>query len=44
MDSENSGSFGTTMLVGPTGYAGGTPYPVYTNGGNGGFGNGGDGW
>ena len=31
------------MLVGPTGYAGGMPYPVYQSG-NGGFGNGGDGW
>ena len=35
---ENSG-IPATMLVGPTGYAGGMPYPVYQNGGNnGGFG------
>ena len=43
MDSENSG-IGATMLVGPTG-AGSYPYPVYQNGGNGGFGMGSDwGW
>lgn len=40
---EGNGGIPATMLVGPTGYAGGMPYPVY-QGGNGGFGNGGDGW
>ena len=41
-DEGNSG-IPATMLVGPTGYAGGMPYPVYQNGGNnGGFGS--DGW
>lgn len=40
---ENSG-IPATMLVGPTGYAGGMPYPVY-QGGNSGFGMGGElGW
>lgn len=39
---ENSG-IPATMLVGPTGYAGGMPYPVY-QGGNGGFGNMGGDW
>lgn len=48
MDSENTG-IPATMLVGPAtvGNAGGYPYPVYMNGGNGGgFGNGmgGDSW
>lgn len=45
-DSE-SGGIPATMLVGPTNYAGGQPYPVYMNGqggNNGGFGNGQDGW
>jgi hypothetical protein len=37
---ENSG-IPATMLVGPTGFGG---YPMYQNGGNCGFGNGGDGW
>lgn len=40
---EGNGGIPATMLVGPTGYAGGMPYPVY-QGGNGGFGNGADGW
>ena len=42
---EGNGGIPATMLVGPTGYAGGMPYPVY-QGGNGGLGNsfGGDGW
>ena len=40
---EGNGGIPATMLVGPTGYAGGLPYPV-SQGGNGGFGNGGDGW
>ncbi len=42
---ENSG-IPATMLVGPTGYAGGMPYPVYQggNGGFGGFGGDGIGW
>lgn len=40
---ENSGGIPATMLVGPTGFGGGMPYPVYQNGGgNNGFG--GDGW
>jgi hypothetical protein len=40
---ENGGaSIPATMLVGPTGYAGG--YPVYQGGGNGGFGNDQSGW
>lgn len=40
---EGNGGIPATMLVGPTGYAGGMPYPVYQNGGgNGGFGS--DGW
>lgn len=40
---EGTGGIPATMLVGPTGYAGGMPYPVYQNGGgNGGFGS--DGW
>lgn len=30
---ENGGGIPATMLVGPTGYAGGMPYPVYQNGG-----------
>lgn len=38
---ENGGGIPATMLVGPTGYGGGMPYPVYqSNGGNGG----GNGW
>ena len=41
---ENGGaSIPATMLVGPTGYGGGMPYPVY-QGGNGGFGNDSSGW
>lgn len=41
---EGAGGIPATMLVGPTGYAGGMPYPVY-QGGNGGFGgSGADGW
>lgn len=41
---ENGGGIPATMLVGPTGYGGGMPYPVY--GGNSGNGNGwgNDGW
>jgi len=39
---ENGGGIPATMLVGPTGYAGG--YPVYQGGGNGGFGNDSSGW
>lgn len=40
---EGNGGIPATMLVGPTGYAGGMPYPVYqSGGGNGGFGS--DGW
>ena len=39
---ENGGGIPATMLVGPTGYAGGMPYPVYQGGnGNGMFGDGG---
>ena len=30
---EGNGGIPATMLVGPTGYAGGMPYPVYQNGG-----------
>ena len=43
---ENGGGIPATMLVGPTGYGGGMPYPVYQGGNGGGFGNsfGGDGW
>ena len=43
---ENGGGIPATMLVGPTGYAGGgMPYPVYQGGGNGnGFGGDGNGW
>lgn len=40
---ENGGGIPATMLVGPTGYGGGMPYPVY-QGGNGGFGNDSSGW
>lgn len=39
---ENGGGIPATMLVGPTGYGGGMPYPAY-QGGNNGFGNG-EGW
>lgn len=42
LNDENSG-IPATMLVGPTGYAGGMPYPVY-QGGNGSFGNMGGDW
>jgi len=35
---DENGGIGATMLVGPTGYATGAPYPVYANGNNGGFG------
>jgi len=40
---EESGGIPATMLVGPTGYGGGMPYPVYGggNGGNNGWGDGG---
>lgn len=42
---EGNGGIGATMLVGPTGYGAGMPYPVYQNGGNSGMGWGGDwGW
>lgn len=41
-DDSNSG-IPATMLVGPTGFSGGMPYPVY-QGGNNGNGFGGDGW
>lgn len=40
---ENSG-IPATMLVGPTGYAGGMPYPVYGGGNNGNNGFGDNGW
>ena len=44
LNDENSGGIPATMLVGPTGYAGGMPYPVY-NGGQGNSNNGwGEGW
>ncbi|MBO5967462.1 MAG: hypothetical protein J6S14_03055 [Clostridia bacterium] len=46
MDSENGGSFGTTMLVGPAGN-GGYPYPVFggmMGGGGSGFGSGDGAW
>lgn len=40
---DENGGIGATMLVGPTGYGAGMPYPVYQN--NGGFGGfGGDSW
>jgi len=44
--SEESNSIPATMLVGPANISGGQPYPVYmgNGGGNGGFGNGQDGW
>lgn len=44
--SEESNGIPATMLVGPANIAGGQPYPVYMGqgGGNGGFGNGQDGW
>lgn len=43
-DGENNG-IPATMLVGPASIGGGAyPYPVYQQGGNGGFGNGQDGW
>ena len=41
---DESNGVGTTMLVGPTGYAGGMPYPVYGGGNNGGNGFGDNGW
>lgn len=42
---ENSGGIPATMLVGPTGYGGGMPYPVYQGGGgNGGGWDNGNGW
>lgn len=42
---ENSGGIPATMLVGPTGYGGGMPYPVYQGGGgNGGGWDQGNGW
>ena len=40
---EGSGSIPATMLVGPTGFGGGMPYPVYGGGGNGGNNGWGDG-
>lgn len=41
---DENGALGATMLVGPTGFGGGMPYPVYQNGGgNNGFG-GDNGW
>ena len=42
---ESNGGIPATMLVGPTGYSGGMPYPVYggQGGGNSGFGDG-NGW
>jgi len=43
LNDENGGGIPATMLVGPTGYGGGMPYPVYQNGGaNNGFGD--NGW
>ena len=47
LNDENGGGIPATMLVGPTGYGGGMPYPVYqgNGGGNGGgFGGDGNGW
>ena len=41
---ENGGGIPATMLVGPTGYGGGMPYPVYQGGGNGGGWDQGNGW
>lgn len=42
---ENGGGIPATMLVGPTGYGGGMPYPVYQGGGgNGGGWDNGNGW
>lgn len=41
---DENGGIGATMLVGPTGYGGGMPYPAYQGGGFGGNGLGGDGW
>jgi len=41
---ENSGGIPATMLVGPTGYGGGMPYPVYQGGGNSGGWDQGNGW
>ena len=35
LNDENGGGIPATMLVGPTGYAGGMPYPVYNGGGQG---------
>ena len=40
LNDEGGNGIPATMLVGPTGYGGGMPYPVYQNGG----GNGGGGW
>ena len=42
VDENGGASIPATMLVSPTGYAGG--YPVYQGGGNGGFGNDSSGW
>lgn len=41
---ENGGGIPATMLVGPTGYGGGMPYPVYQGGGNSGGWDQGNGW
>lgn len=41
---EESGGIPATMLVGPTGYGGGMPYPVYGGGGQGNSGWGDGGW
>ena len=40
---ESGGGIPATMLVGPTGFGGGMPYPVYGGGGNGGNNGWGDG-
>ena len=45
LNDENGGGIPATMLVGPTGYGGGMPYPVYQGGGgNGGGWDQGNGW
>lgn len=41
---ENGGGIPATMLVGPTGYGGGMPYPVYQGGGGNGGWDQGNGW